>query len=336
MKKLFRMMALLGVMVMMCGCGREELKWEPDFKTGMKTAQEQGLAALIYFTGEGWCPQCKILDEKVLSGDEFGDFVKEKGLVTIKLNYPAEMKKESPGAAELYELSERYGVRGFPTMVLVNDAGCPFVVRVGSSDSPGEYLKEFREGMERVKRFDEHFAAAAKLTGEQRAQELWEAIKLVPMPLRPIYYSHTMEEIRSLDPQDKTGMVRLENEMKQAVEQMRHVDEEMGKALADVTPATALQRLREETLKQLDREDLMPFVRQSLYRLVAVTYLRQLNAADAVAYVEKAIEAAPDSPMAPDLNGMLKRVKASADISKAGAEQAKKAAEKATQQEKAQ
>ena len=117
---------------------------------------------------------------------------------------------------------------------------------------------------------------------------------------------------------------------------MRHVDEEMGKALADVTPATALQRLREETLKQLDREDLMPFVRQSLYRLVAVTYLRQLNAADAVAYVEKAIEAAPDSPMAPDLNGMLKRVKASADISKAGAEQAKKAAEKATQQEKAQ
>ena len=63
-------MALLGVMVMMCGCGREELKWEPDFKTGMKTAQEQGLAALIYFTGEGWCPQCKILDEKVLSGDE--------------------------------------------------------------------------------------------------------------------------------------------------------------------------------------------------------------------------------------------------------------------------
>lgn len=331
MKRLYQIMAFLGVMVLMCGCGRDEVKWENGYKLGLQTAQEKGTPAMLYFTGEGWCPQCKILDEKVLASEKFEKFMSDNKLVAVKIVCPAKIKEEDPGAKELHETMGQYGVANLPTMVLVNDAGCPFVIKVGTIPDPEAYLKEFREGVEKVAHFEEGMAKARTQEGTERAQSLWRALQLVAPQLRPIYYSHTIEEIRRLDPEDKTGMIRAENEMKVAMQQMQEVDKAMGESLKDVQPATALPRLREETLKQLQRDDLVPMVRQSLNHLIAVTYLRELNMVDAVPYIEKAIEAAPDSPSAQELRAMLGRVKSSIEMSREAAAKTKEKAEQPTQ-----
>lgn len=331
MKRLYQIVALLGVMVLMCGCGRDEVKWENGYKLGLQAAQEKGTPAMLYFTGEGWCPQCKILDEKVLASEKFEEFMSDNKLVAVKIVCPAKLKEDALGAKELHETLEQYGIASLPTMILVNDAGCPFVIKVGTISDPEAYLKEFREGVEKIARFEGEMTKARKQEGTERAQSLWRALQLVAPRLRPLYYSHTMEEIRRLDPEDKTGMVRTENEMKAVDQQMREIDEAIGQGMKDVPPETALPRLREETLKQLQRDDLVPVVRQTLHHLIAVTYLRENHMAEAAPYIEKAIEAAPDSPAVPELRAMLERVKTGVEKSREAETKTQEKAEQPTQ-----
>ena len=96
--------------------------WMTDFEAAQAKAAEKGKPMLLDFTGSDWCGWCIRLDKETFSKPEFQKFAKDN-LVLVELDFPnnkpqsAEIKKQNEA------LQEKYGVQGFPTLVLLNSEG---------------------------------------------------------------------------------------------------------------------------------------------------------------------------------------------------------------------
>jgi protein disulfide-isomerase len=115
--------------------------WSEDYKGSLAKAKEEKKDVLLDFTGSDWCGWCIKLDKEVFSTDEFKQLA-EKKLVLVELDYPRsktlpdELKKQNS------ELKEKFGIRGYPTIILVNSRGKELKRWVGYSASMLAELKK--------------------------------------------------------------------------------------------------------------------------------------------------------------------------------------------------
>jgi len=100
----------------------DELSWYINLEEAVKVAQEENKNILVNFTGSDWCGWCIKLDTEVFSQSEFGEYADEN-LILVKLDFPR--KKQLPMDEQEYNygLSRKYGVRGFPTILLLDSDG---------------------------------------------------------------------------------------------------------------------------------------------------------------------------------------------------------------------
>ena len=97
-------------------------EWITDFELAKKAAAEKNVPILADFSGSDWCGWCIKLDKEVFSQKEFQDYAKD-GLILFLADFPRskpqsdELKKQDKG------LAERYGIQGFPTVLLLNAKG---------------------------------------------------------------------------------------------------------------------------------------------------------------------------------------------------------------------
>lgn len=118
---------LAGLLLMACaqaGGSSEAVPegWTTDYEAALKQAKAENKSVLIDFTGSDWCGWCIRLDKEILSKDEFKDFAKEN-LVLVYIDFP----RSKPQSDELKEqnakLAKKYGVRGYPTLVILDSEG---------------------------------------------------------------------------------------------------------------------------------------------------------------------------------------------------------------------
>ena len=96
--------------------------WRTDFDASLATAGEQGRAVLLDFTGSDWCVWCHRLDNEVFSKQAFLDYARDN-LVLVKLDFPEKIKLPAELEAQNHGLSDKYGVTGYPTIVIVDAKG---------------------------------------------------------------------------------------------------------------------------------------------------------------------------------------------------------------------
>lgn len=96
--------------------------WYKNLETATEMAKKEGKYLLVNFTGSDWCVWCKRLSSEVFTKPEFMDFAM-KNLVLVHLDFPK--SKTLPPGEESYNnsLAQRYGVKGFPTIFLLNGNG---------------------------------------------------------------------------------------------------------------------------------------------------------------------------------------------------------------------
>ena len=96
--------------------------WQTDFTKALEEATENNKPVLINFTGSDWCGWCIKLDEEVFSQDAFQQFA-DNNLVLVEIDFPR--KKEQPEGLKVQneELAEKYGIRGFPTILVLSSDG---------------------------------------------------------------------------------------------------------------------------------------------------------------------------------------------------------------------
>jgi thioredoxin-related protein len=117
-------------------------KWYADFDEAAAVAEKAGKDLLVDFTGSDWCGWCIRLHQEVFDHDEFQDGVKDH-FVLVALDFPRseEAKAKVPNPERTKELQGKYGVRGFPTILLMTPDGDVFGKSGYKAGGPVPYVE---------------------------------------------------------------------------------------------------------------------------------------------------------------------------------------------------
>ena len=107
-----------------------ELSQNPVLSVALNQARSENKMVLLDFTGSDWCGWCKKFDKDVLSTDKFTGYAKSK-LVLVTVDFPSHTKQDAALKQANQEIKKRFGVNGFPTFVLLNNAGKELGRQVG-------------------------------------------------------------------------------------------------------------------------------------------------------------------------------------------------------------
>jgi len=102
--------------------GAHAVQWLTDFSTAQAQARAQDKPLLINFTGSDWCPPCIMLHRQVFSQPAFADYA-AKHLILLEVDFPhGKIQSEAQKVAN-EKLADRFGIDGFPTIVLLDSTG---------------------------------------------------------------------------------------------------------------------------------------------------------------------------------------------------------------------
>lgn len=122
-----------------------ELSWGTDLPGALNQARLDNKMVLLDFTGSDWCPWCIKFDHDVLSTGEFANYAANK-LVLVKLDFPRHADQSATLKEANHELSQRFNVSGYPTYVLLDQAGYELGRQVGYRDGgPNAFIAELED-----------------------------------------------------------------------------------------------------------------------------------------------------------------------------------------------
>jgi len=96
--------------------------WGQNHRAAMAEAKRSGKPVLANFTGSDWCPYCIKLEKEVFDTDEFKKWAAEN-VVLLMLDFPQRTRQPAAIAKQNQALQEKYGVGGFPTVLLLDADG---------------------------------------------------------------------------------------------------------------------------------------------------------------------------------------------------------------------
>lgn len=96
--------------------------WLTDFESAKAASKESGKPIFALFTGSDWCCWCVALHKEVLKTEAFKAYASKK-LVLFEADFPRNKKISKEVQKQNQELAEKYGVQGFPTVLILDAEG---------------------------------------------------------------------------------------------------------------------------------------------------------------------------------------------------------------------
>jgi len=96
--------------------------WLTNFDEAKKEAAAKNLPILADFSGSDWCGWCIKLDKEVFSKASFKAYAK-KNLVLLLVDFPSSKSQSADLKSQNQKLAKKYGVRGYPTVLLLDKNG---------------------------------------------------------------------------------------------------------------------------------------------------------------------------------------------------------------------
>ena len=96
--------------------------WGDDYDKAVAQAKTEKKMVLLDFTGSDWCGWCIKLDKEVFSKPEFKKYAAEN-LVLVEVDFPQGKKLPKKTVAQNEKLQQEHGVRGYPTIIVLNSEG---------------------------------------------------------------------------------------------------------------------------------------------------------------------------------------------------------------------
>ncbi|MAF65548.1 MAG: hypothetical protein CMJ84_07805 [Planctomycetes bacterium] len=117
-----------------------------DFDEAAALAREENKDLFVDFTGSDWCGWCIKLDEEVFSHEAFLVEAR-KDFVLVALDFPRgdEAKAAVPNPERNDELREKYGIRGYPSCLLMTADGDVYAQTGYQKGGPEKYIEHLRE-----------------------------------------------------------------------------------------------------------------------------------------------------------------------------------------------
>jgi thioredoxin-related protein len=140
-------LAIFVLLVVLIGCSNsgaaDNLKWQNNLEKALQQARQENKAVLVNFTGSDWCIWCKRLNEEVFSKKEFETYAK-KNLILVKLDFPRNIEQSTETKLYNNNLAQRFGVQGFPTILLFNSSGKLVLTTGYQPGGPASYVNHLK------------------------------------------------------------------------------------------------------------------------------------------------------------------------------------------------
>ncbi|MFM7108597.1 MAG: thioredoxin family protein [Planctomycetaceae bacterium] len=167
--------------------------WLTSYDAAMEAAREQQKPVLTIFTGSDWCPHCQTLEDQVLHTETFRAWASGR-LVLLMIDLP----KQGISAEERATRSRvciKYGVRTFPSAVLIDPQGSPITSQSG-------YLGQSADAW--VATLDGHLPKTAAGPEHPAVAALDDAVETAREERRPVL-------VLVSRPSDSTARKRMES-----------------------------------------------------------------------------------------------------------------------------
>jgi thioredoxin-related protein len=105
-------------------------RWETNYHAALEQAAKENKMVLLDFTGSDWCGWCIKLQRETFSKPEFQKLAAES-LVLVELDFPQGKEQSEELKNQNLELAEKFGIQGFPTLVLLDAQGKEAARNVG-------------------------------------------------------------------------------------------------------------------------------------------------------------------------------------------------------------
>ncbi len=96
--------------------------WLTDYKKAQEEAKASKKLVLMNFTGSDWCGWCIRLNREVFTKPEFQEYAQQK-LILLEVDFPRGRQLTAAEKSQNEQLAEKYQIRGFPTIVVLDGDG---------------------------------------------------------------------------------------------------------------------------------------------------------------------------------------------------------------------
>jgi len=122
---------------------KDELNWENNLEQAIAQAKKENKAVLVNFTGSDWCIWCKRLSSEVFQQEAFKNYAVDN-LVLVMLDFPRNIQQSAETQAYNRNLAQRYGIQGFPTILIFDSQG-KMVAQTGyQPGGPEKYIEHIK------------------------------------------------------------------------------------------------------------------------------------------------------------------------------------------------
>jgi protein disulfide-isomerase len=121
----------------------DDLNWQENLETALQEAKLQNKAVLVNFTGSDWCIWCKRLTEEVFAKGDFEDYASDN-LILVKLDFPRDIEQSTETKMYNNNLAQKFGVQGFPTILLFNSSGKLVLTTGYQPGGPASYVNHLK------------------------------------------------------------------------------------------------------------------------------------------------------------------------------------------------
>lgn len=127
-----------------------ESTWLTDLPKAEAQAKAENKIILIDFTGSDWCGWCIKFKKDVLDTPEFKEYA-AKNVVLVELDFPSKKAQSDELKKANAALKDKYGVKGFPTLVVLDKDGKEIGRQRGYSEGGPKAFIEKLEGFKKGK-----------------------------------------------------------------------------------------------------------------------------------------------------------------------------------------
>jgi protein disulfide-isomerase len=114
--------------------------WQDSMDAAMEASAQSGKPILANFTGSDWCGWCVKLKKDVFETNEFKQWAREN-VILLELDYPKRRNQPVEIKRQNAELKSRYGINGYPTILLLSADGEPIGSRLGYRNNPDDWIE---------------------------------------------------------------------------------------------------------------------------------------------------------------------------------------------------
>jgi protein disulfide-isomerase len=118
--------------------------WTDSITEAISQAERENKMIMLDFTGSDWCGWCHKLENEVWNTSEFVSW-SDENLIKVFLDFPRQISLSEEQINQNKLMQQYFGVRGYPTIFLLDSNLTPLLKTGYREGGPVEYIRHLSE-----------------------------------------------------------------------------------------------------------------------------------------------------------------------------------------------